>query len=199
MFIESFKVVLNCDCGGEDGDTACYGCLCNYYNQRHHDILKRRYAISFFRQFKESPDDEWDTAIVEHAEELVEPDSVENNQLNELVIDFSQGIDLKDVPYDEIWQLILQWSNDDNEKKLLADLKTRSDIIKDCEKPISDLNFSIGDVEYSCELIWPHGNMIYFSADNKEGYDAAKKSGWICIYGGNDCSTADKIVEVLKG
>jgi len=41
--------------------------------------------------------------------------------------------------------------------------------------------------------------MIYFSADNKEGYDAAKKSGWICIYGGNDCSTADKIVEVLKG
>lgn len=42
------QVVNGCTCGGEEADTACYSCLCNYYNQKQHDILKRRYAIDFF-------------------------------------------------------------------------------------------------------------------------------------------------------
>lgn len=47
--LEAGAQVLNgCTCGGEEADTACYSCLCNYYNQKQHDILKRRYAIDFF-------------------------------------------------------------------------------------------------------------------------------------------------------
>jgi len=42
------QVVNGCTCGGEEADTACYSCLCNYYNQKQHDILQRRYAIDFF-------------------------------------------------------------------------------------------------------------------------------------------------------
>ncbi len=42
------QVVNGCTCGGKEADTACYSCLCNYYNQKQHDILKRRYAIDFF-------------------------------------------------------------------------------------------------------------------------------------------------------
>ncbi|WP_368645335.1 DEAD/DEAH box helicase [Alkalibacterium putridalgicola] len=46
---KSFEVVNQCDCGeGSNGEAACYSCLCNYYNQKHHDILKRKYAIDFF-------------------------------------------------------------------------------------------------------------------------------------------------------
>jgi hypothetical protein len=45
-------IVSSCTCGGEAKDTACYGCLCNYYNQKQHDILKRYYAINFFESMK---------------------------------------------------------------------------------------------------------------------------------------------------
>lgn len=45
-------IVNTCTCGGEAKDTACYGCLCNYYNQKQHDILKRYYAIDFLDSVK---------------------------------------------------------------------------------------------------------------------------------------------------
>jgi len=46
----SLSIVEQCTCGkNSDGDTACYNCLCNYYNQKYHDILKRSYAIDFLK------------------------------------------------------------------------------------------------------------------------------------------------------
>lgn len=50
MFEKAYDVVKNCTCGGELADSACYGCLCNYYNQKHHDIIKRNFAINFFQK-----------------------------------------------------------------------------------------------------------------------------------------------------
>ena len=49
MFNKSLDIVKQCHCGEDsNGDSACYSCLCNYYNQKHHDIIKRRYAVEFF-------------------------------------------------------------------------------------------------------------------------------------------------------
>lgn len=49
MFRNSLDIVQQCTCGEDsNGDSACYSCLCNYYNQKHHDIIKRKYAIEFF-------------------------------------------------------------------------------------------------------------------------------------------------------
>lgn len=42
---ESLKIVESCTCGGDEKDTACYSCLCNYYNQKYHEDLKRYNAI----------------------------------------------------------------------------------------------------------------------------------------------------------
>lgn len=47
LFQGSLEIVRQCKCGDWKGDTACYSCLCNYYNQKYHDILKRKYAIEF--------------------------------------------------------------------------------------------------------------------------------------------------------
>ena len=48
MLDKSLSIVKQCNCGEDsNGDSACYSCLCNYYNQKHHDIIKRRYAIEF--------------------------------------------------------------------------------------------------------------------------------------------------------
>ena len=38
-----------CDCGGEEKNTSCYGCLRNYRNQFCHDDLKRGPVIEFLR------------------------------------------------------------------------------------------------------------------------------------------------------
>jgi len=52
--IEILKCTLsklkNCSCGGEIGDTSCYGCLRNYQNQFCHDLLKRGTVIKFLEE-----------------------------------------------------------------------------------------------------------------------------------------------------
>lgn len=47
---ETLNIMQQCDCGGEDGDTSCYSCLRNYYNQKYHDKLKRFYVINFLKE-----------------------------------------------------------------------------------------------------------------------------------------------------
>ena len=43
---KAISVVDNCDC-----DSSCYRCLRNYYNQKIHDNLNRKYASSFLHQW----------------------------------------------------------------------------------------------------------------------------------------------------
>ncbi|HHW74589.1 MAG TPA: DEAD/DEAH box helicase [Firmicutes bacterium] len=38
-----------CDCGGNEADTSCYGCLRHYRNQFCHELLNRRKAIDFLK------------------------------------------------------------------------------------------------------------------------------------------------------
>ncbi|NLE04784.1 MAG: DUF1998 domain-containing protein [Crenarchaeota archaeon] len=47
---EALQIVENCTCGGDEKDTACYSCLCNYYNQKYHEDLKRCYAIKWLNE-----------------------------------------------------------------------------------------------------------------------------------------------------
>ena len=44
---ESLNLMNQCDCGGDQKDSSCYTCLRSYYNQKHHDILKRKHVIEF--------------------------------------------------------------------------------------------------------------------------------------------------------
>jgi len=39
-----------CECGGKEGNTSCYSCLRNYYNQRWHDELQRGLAIKLLKK-----------------------------------------------------------------------------------------------------------------------------------------------------
>lgn len=43
----AYERAKNCTCGGVEGDSSCYACLRTYQNQKHHDILKRKYVLSF--------------------------------------------------------------------------------------------------------------------------------------------------------
>lgn len=46
----TLEIVSKCECGGEQADTSCYGCLRNYTNQYCHDRLNRGYVIEFVRK-----------------------------------------------------------------------------------------------------------------------------------------------------
>ena len=50
---EAYKVVDECNCGGEEGNGACYSCLCNYENQRVHDRLNRGLAKRYLSEILE--------------------------------------------------------------------------------------------------------------------------------------------------
>ena len=46
---EALRLMQACTCGGEEGDSSCYACLRDYYNQKYHDILNRGKAIRFIK------------------------------------------------------------------------------------------------------------------------------------------------------
>ncbi|WP_341547454.1 DEAD/DEAH box helicase [Desulfitobacterium sp. THU1] len=50
VLMETLNLMQQCDCGGEEKDSSCYTCLRGYYNQKHHDRLKRRYVIDFIQE-----------------------------------------------------------------------------------------------------------------------------------------------------
>lgn len=50
IFNTALEIVQNCKCGGEEADSACYSCLCNYQNQRVHHKLSRRKAIDWLKE-----------------------------------------------------------------------------------------------------------------------------------------------------
>lgn len=46
---KTYQLMNQCNCGGELKDSSCYSCIRSYYNQRHHDRIKRNYVIDFIR------------------------------------------------------------------------------------------------------------------------------------------------------
>lgn len=44
---QTYKNLNRCQCGGVLGDSSCYSCLKNYYNQYYHSVLKRGPVIQF--------------------------------------------------------------------------------------------------------------------------------------------------------
>lgn len=46
----ALEIISGCTCGGTEMDTSCYSCLRNYYNQKHHELLQRKYVIGFLSE-----------------------------------------------------------------------------------------------------------------------------------------------------
>jgi hypothetical protein len=47
VFKKTLSIMKACNCGGDNGDSSCYQCLRNYYNQKYHDFLSRGVVIRF--------------------------------------------------------------------------------------------------------------------------------------------------------
>lgn len=48
VIAKTYELVERCECGGNEANTSCYGCLRNYFNQYCHEIMQRKYVIQLF-------------------------------------------------------------------------------------------------------------------------------------------------------
>ena len=191
MLQEGFRVVSNCSCGAGVADTACYSCLCNYYNQKQHDILKRKYAIDFYLHFALEPDGEWETTRNEEIYMLpvAEPmDSVDVVQLNNdesldtghYQMQFcNEGQNQMSETTREIWENLLE-DCDDDEYSIIHQLLEHSDI--EIEKPVYRESVMIIETQerFFADQIWKEKKVMLFLTDSAEDYEIAQKTGWKC-------------------
>jgi len=194
MLKEGFMVVSNCDCGGEAADTACYSCLCNYYNQKQHDIMKRKYAIDFYLQFANTYNEEW--ASIRNEEIYVRPvvESVENEAVNEVAATLEitvvkehfqllfgdDGQNQKTESADEIWDNLLEDCCTTSEQQIIIAIKKQN--VEHILKPFYRQSVKIIETEEKIypDLIWKDKKIMLFLDENKDSYEIAKKTGWHC-------------------
>ena len=192
------RIVNNCTCGGEEKDTACYSCLCNYYNQRQHEMLRRIYAIEFYDKF--SMDDKIVHEIKEIQLDNTKYEPSTDVEIKEAKLEFkNQGMYQDANTTAEIWANLMG-DCEDNEEEGIIDKIIRKSKNVDIEKPI--YNEVIKNVDTNEEImvneIWKNKKVMLFLASNYEDYIKAKKIGWKCFYAKEkfDIDNFLKLIEV---
>lgn len=174
MLEAALAIVSKCTCGGEVGDTACYGCLCNYYNQKQHDILQRRYAIDFLNSVKNGQDFFFgiqleDEDVVPPAEDILTQTAYFNND----------GQDQSMMSYDEIWNYLSQDTEDEDQLELIQTIASQMEE-GSYDKP--HYSASITTVQDAtkiiADLVWPASKVLLFLRENAESYEAAQSTNW---------------------
>ena len=183
MMREGFRVVSTCSCGEGNADTACYSCLCNYYNQKQHDILKRRFAIDFYKEFNASYSDKWKA---ERKNKLYVKDPVEEEIKIEEVKDLldlrivNSGLNQENESVEAIWQNLIDDCSSEEEDLI-------SEIIEHCPEKIHKpfynacLEIVASGKQLHPDLVWPRQKTMLFLADNTADYLEAKETGWRCF------------------
>lgn len=193
MLNEGFKDVNSCTCGGEDGDTACYSCLCNYYNQRQHDILKRVYAIDFYKNALNSFDKYSMLEIEETETQVSEIALGDRAQYN------FNGQDQTGMSFNDIWNDILDEIDTETEARLICDLIERTSI-GNFNKPFyggTITNIDSGE-EINADLVWPTLNVSLHLLSSHTAYEKLKGTRWNCYCLSNDF-LIDEFIEKIKG
>lgn len=188
MMKEAYRVVKQCNCGGEKADTACYSCLCNYYNQNQHDILKRRYSIDFFKNFYEGVSEKWDVEdkgiisgfeLAQDSDYFEELDNVEKEEYYK--INFcNTGTNMSSESMEYIWECLMEDCEYDNEKDIVGQLANSH--VKTIEKPFYNEDIEIIETgkRMLVDLIWKDSKVMLFLNEGYEEYLEAKKTGWNC-------------------
>ncbi len=115
---------------------------------------------------------------------------------------FNSGTDVRDSSYKDIWENLIQWSENDTEISLLSDLVCHDEWFVGKEKPFQDALFkvsgnSIGNT-YRCSLLWKKSKVVFFTEDQKEDYEEALKTDWTCFYSCDAQLNAKKISECIR-
>lgn len=200
MLKEGYKVVSSCTCGGEQADTSCYSCLRNYYNQKQHDEIKRKYALEFYKWFM-SADGSFNVDDLGDVEEsYASVPAVATLGSPTTIVNFhDKGRNLSVYTPREIWEELMDDCSDD-------ELPIIEKLMKMCPENISkpfygeQISFPEFDRNeiLSVNLIWKEKRTMLFLQDNIDDYYKAKSSGWNCFLVGEDFDYSGflKLIEV---
>ena len=176
---------------------ACYSCAlipetsCEEFNS----FLDRGVVVGTF----DNPNLGFFQGVYE-GETIEEPNSTNDTNSQHLLVYKGDGIDMRDSSYEEIWNNLLMWSNDQNEINLLNELKSKNSSFINKEKPI--LNAAIFNPmtqeEYTCDLVWKKAKAIFLTVENQELIPIIQDGGWTCFCGVMDDITVDKIIEKIS-
>lgn len=172
MLKEGMRIVSECTCGGIAADTACYSCLCNYYNQKQHDIIQRRYAIDFFNSMLNGMTS-WTGILLE------DDDKYLANPTEKLRAVFNEdGQDQSSMTYIEIWDYLKLDTDLIEEQRVISDLSGLSSANK--EKPFYGGSIRIleNSKNIKADLIWKRSKTAFFLFENSAEYEEAKNTDW---------------------
>lgn len=158
-----------------DENTSCYNCLRNYYNQSYHNKLQRKLAIDVIKRLlfgiegvSETYQNErwhWNSSVTYSKKKM------------KLILG-SDGRNPGNESAEEIWNDLLDDCFDDNEIKIITEVKENSP--ESIAKPFYNKSVKIEDTgeKFVANLIWDEKQVILFLNDTYDDYLMAKKTGW---------------------
>lgn len=158
-----------------DENTSCYNCLRNYYNQSYHNKLQRKLAIDVINRLlfgiegiSETYQNErwhWNSNVTSSKKKM------------KLLLG-SDGRNPGNESADEIWDDLLDDCFDDNEIKIIKEVKATSP--ETISKPFYNKSVKIEETgeKFVANLIWDAKQVMLFLDDAYDDYLIAKKTGW---------------------
>lgn len=158
-----------------DENTSCYNCLRNYYNQSYHNKLQRKLAIDVIKRLlfgiegiSETYQNErwhWNSNVTSSKKKM------------KLLLG-SDGRNPGNESADEIWDDLLDDCFDDNEIKIVTEVKATSP--ETIANPFYNKSVKIEETgeKFVANLIWDAKQVILFLNDAYDDYLIAKKTGW---------------------
>ena len=113
-----------------------------------------------------------------------------------------EGTNLKEYSYSKIWSDDqLGNCTDSCEKNLRNECLTNSEEFNRKEKPYYRCGIQVGskqEEEIECDLLWKKSHVAYFTAENEDYYQIARKTDWICFCGNDKDLNAQMIIDQLR-
>lgn len=189
---ETLNLVSHCTCGGELGDSSCYACLRNYYNQQQHDNLKRMYVIKFLGEMFNGKEGSYVP--------------VDNNEKKEsrvknfvIEVEKNSGVSLTYMSPEDIWSSLKDESFENVNEQFIGELIFLM-AQKGCNIPDKgDVCIVVDNTKMMCDYVWSKRKVMLFTEYNYDAYKIAKESQeWMCFYLDNKMNQ-NEFLSAIKG
>ena len=93
------------------------------------------------------------------------------------------------------------FSENENEKKIIKQLKEKKALFENKEKPFRECSgkSSLSDSSLQCDLVWFDSKVIYFSAEDEEDYETirAYNKDWQIFCGSDESFNVDDFIKAI--
>ena len=118
-----------------------------------------------------------------------------------LEISKNSGINLSDDTYADIWKNLREYSDNENEKRLISEFIKNIESFDGKEKPYRDCSGKtfLSDSALQCDLVWFKSKIIYFSAAYHDDYTTAQncEREWQLFCGADETFNVEDFINII--